>query len=470
MIIKPDRGSQGRGIHLIQDFEDFDSDSNSAVAQAYLVPYVMNGKKFDLRIYVLVTSCDPLRAYIFRDGMVRFCTENYEQPRAKNLDNDYAHLTNFSLNKKNKLFAISENKRSLSVVFAELAELGIDVEKVREEIHRIVRLTLIAGQPVIASSYHTGICTHDGKSRCFEILGFDILLDSSAKPWLLEVNCMPSLAASSEFDSHLKTRVLDGVLKIIDLDGSFKTKVVRRFKEIRTQKSPPVTVVFDPERESEIAKATEWLQLLPATGHSDIADICEKALAAVRDFGPPRRVPPADVQAQAQAPEAEAEPRRPPRRRSVDAAAKPKITKPPTVSVPRAKVVPKQAVPQNRVTRGVVLANEARTVRLNAFAMRGPSVGKSVEIFRVFPPAGNSLAILVHEERDRIAAAGKQAQAAFNLGLARRIRALFTDGTVPVYRAKSPKGGPGRGIIGGSINECVDEPVAVKALKVLVIR
>jgi tubulin polyglutamylase TTLL6/13 len=90
-------------------------------------------------------------------------------------------------------------------------------------------LTLIAVQPTIASSYHTGIQTNDGCSRCFEILGFDVLIDADARPWLLEVNCMPSLAAFSQFDNELKTRVIMGVLKIIDLRASFRDLVIQHF-------------------------------------------------------------------------------------------------------------------------------------------------------------------------------------------------------------------------------------------------
>jgi tubulin polyglutamylase TTLL6/13 len=426
IILKPDRGSQGRGIQLIQDYDDLDDFSDSAVAQVYLVPFLLHGKKFDLRIYVLVTSCDPLRAYIFQDGMVRFCTEDYQNPRSKNLDNDYAHLTNFSLNKKNASFDVSESKKSLKVVFGELAELGIDTEKVTAGIHRIVRLTLIAGQPSIASSYHTGIFTNDGKSRCFEILGFDILLDSDAKPWLLEVNCMPSLAAYSEFDNDLKTRVISGALTIVDLNGSFKARVIRRFRDTRAQKPERSDPLFNPERESEIARNTEYHQLLPVVDDPEMADLCERALVSVRDFGLPKRGQSPRIQ--------EPEPRKATKRRAAKIV-DPK--KPPpkstTVSVPKQAIVQKPPTLLNRVPRGVLLANEARQVRLNALSKKAPFGDLTPLIFRVFPPAHNSCTISEAEERERITAARRHAYEFMSSSLRCDIRALMPDGKHVVF-------------------------------------
>jgi len=46
------------------------------------------------------------------------------------------------------------------------------------------------------------------KQTCFEIYGFDILIDSSFKPWLLEVNVSPSLSSSSPMDKFIKTLLL----------------------------------------------------------------------------------------------------------------------------------------------------------------------------------------------------------------------------------------------------------------------
>ncbi|OON20513.1 hypothetical protein X801_03607, partial [Opisthorchis viverrini] len=55
--------------------------------------------------------------------------------------------------------------------------------------------------------------------RCFELYGYDILIDNELKPWLLEINASPSLTASSKEDYILKCNLLDDMLDVVDLEG-----------------------------------------------------------------------------------------------------------------------------------------------------------------------------------------------------------------------------------------------------------
>lgn len=76
------------------------------IVQRYLArPYLIDGRKFDLRIYVLVSGVDPLRVYIHDEGLTRISTAKYT---LKNLSNNFAHLTNYSINKNAPNFKAAE--------------------------------------------------------------------------------------------------------------------------------------------------------------------------------------------------------------------------------------------------------------------------------------------------------------------------------------------------------------------------
>ena len=71
-------------------------------------PLLIDGLKFDLRIYVALMSINPLRIYMYEEGLTRFATTPYEAPKndaSNNLNNlagKFTHLTNYSINKFNK--------------------------------------------------------------------------------------------------------------------------------------------------------------------------------------------------------------------------------------------------------------------------------------------------------------------------------------------------------------------------------
>lgn len=74
-IIKPESNCQGRGIFLTRNC-DWIITGEHYVAQKYLhKPYLIDELKFDLRIYVLITCMQPLRCYVYKEGLARFATE-----------------------------------------------------------------------------------------------------------------------------------------------------------------------------------------------------------------------------------------------------------------------------------------------------------------------------------------------------------------------------------------------------------
>ena len=108
-------------------------------------PFLIDGLKFDFRLYVLVTSCDPLRIFLYNDGLARFATDKYKNPSKSNYKNMFMHLTNYSINKNSKKFKIYppeherklgeiSHKRSVSEIYKFLDIEGYDVHRLKRDI------------------------------------------------------------------------------------------------------------------------------------------------------------------------------------------------------------------------------------------------------------------------------------------------------------------------------------------------
>ena len=72
--------------------------------------HLINGKKYDLRLYVLIPCLKPLRIYFYKEGLVRIASEKYSL-NLSIIENKYIHLTNVDINRYNKNF-IKPNKTS----------------------------------------------------------------------------------------------------------------------------------------------------------------------------------------------------------------------------------------------------------------------------------------------------------------------------------------------------------------------
>lgn len=87
----------------MDNIDDIPQDDSFIVSKYIHNPLLINGLKFDLRVYVLVTSIVPLRIYVYKEGLTRFATEKYTN-NIKDINNKFSHLTNYSINKMNRNF------------------------------------------------------------------------------------------------------------------------------------------------------------------------------------------------------------------------------------------------------------------------------------------------------------------------------------------------------------------------------
>ena len=219
-IVKPSNSSRGRGIHIIDDINDLNVDELSIISRYVTNPLLINGYKFDLRIYVVVTCYEPLRLYVYKEGLARFASETYTAKFNKN--NKYMHLTNYSVNKRNENFVQNETsehddfgfKWSLSAFCKHLETVGINMSLLWSRIFDVIIKTIACGENYVVQAQKKNQM-HRG--NCFEVFGFDILLDSDLKPWLVEVNLSPSLSSDSPLDHTIKSTLLVDTFNMIQL-------------------------------------------------------------------------------------------------------------------------------------------------------------------------------------------------------------------------------------------------------------
>ncbi|XP_071959133.1 probable tubulin polyglutamylase TTLL9 isoform X2 [Antedon mediterranea] len=226
-IMKPIAKSQGKGIFLFRKLKDITDWKKSDVyrtrddkvddkepPETYIVsryierPYLIGGRKFDIRIYVLVTSYVPLKAWLYRSGFARFSNTRFS---LESIDDTYVHLTNVAVQKtapdydpeKGCKWSMQQLRQYLT------ARYGIEaVEKMFLLMNDIFILSLQSVKKVMINDKH-----------CFEMYGYDVLLDVDLKPWLIEINASPSLTASNQQDYELKYGLLEDVICIVDQEN-----------------------------------------------------------------------------------------------------------------------------------------------------------------------------------------------------------------------------------------------------------
>lgn len=233
MIIKPDNGSNGVGIFLVRNLRQLSSleTNRKYIFQEYIEnPFLIDGYKFDFRVYTLITCCDPLRIYTHKSGLVRFATAKYERPTTGNLNNRFMHLTNYSVNKNSTNYidnAESGSKRKISAVNHWLDSNGYNVKEIWARIEDVIVKSILSAQPMLKERYNAVFHRHYHATACFQLLGFDILLDEHLNPYVLEINHSPSFYTDTDIDVEIKQEVLHDTFTLCHLNSTIRLKVLQ---------------------------------------------------------------------------------------------------------------------------------------------------------------------------------------------------------------------------------------------------
>eukprot|EP01116_Phalansterium_solitarium_P016815 TRINITY_DN398_c0_g1_i1.p2 TRINITY_DN398_c0_g1~~TRINITY_DN398_c0_g1_i1.p2 ORF type:complete len:314 (-),score=90.33 TRINITY_DN398_c0_g1_i1:359-1300(-) len=196
--------------------------------------FLINGYKSTLRVYPLITSFDPLRVYLNRDGIAKFSTKKFSTDlEAHSSANLNMHITNQAINSIMQGYGVSEDPSETLSGFRwsiylgwrkYLIEHGQDPESIWTKIKDVVVKAMIAVEPaVVNASAHLG---YERLRGAFQLLGTDVDLDSTLHPWLIESNVNPTLHSKVPFERVHKLEMISSLFNIIGFT-KFDRKTVR---------------------------------------------------------------------------------------------------------------------------------------------------------------------------------------------------------------------------------------------------
>ncbi|XP_055839071.1 tubulin monoglutamylase TTLL4 isoform X2 [Episyrphus balteatus] len=214
-IVKPPASARGTGISVVNKWSQIPKDKPVVVQKYIEKPLLINENKFDLRLYVLVTSINPLRIYMYKNGLARFASVKYSSD-LESLNDRCMHLTNYSINKLSENYAKNEDinacqghKWTLQSLWSYLEKRKVDTKRLWATLRNLAIKSLISGEGCLNRMYRQNV---NSRYNCYELFGFDVLLDEDLVPWLLEINISPSLHSELPLDLHVKGPLIQSVL------------------------------------------------------------------------------------------------------------------------------------------------------------------------------------------------------------------------------------------------------------------
>lgn len=188
------------------------------LAQHYVAdPLLIDGCKFGIRLWLLITGVEPFTAYIHNHGLVLFSTDSFDMDSLSDQEGTAGkgHITNYAQNVNGTVWNLTMLKKHLG-----------------GETYRSLWAKMVRNAAHVACAALNEVREENSKQSVppngtFELLGLDYLVDSNHHPWLLEVNGTPSLAVShhdpavEQLIHEAKGSMVTDMFSILDVQHRF---------------------------------------------------------------------------------------------------------------------------------------------------------------------------------------------------------------------------------------------------------
>lgn len=225
-IVKPVHGFSGKGIYIMDKHDPLPQASGAGsrsssgaefIVQRYLRPYLADGSKFDFRVYCLLLT-DPLRIYMFRNGIVRLAAAPYRHEKSS-IGDKCMHITNTGYQRPHCPGYVGNHHRE-EREFSHLWSVRKLVRHMRERLGRGEEdswrdLGFLVARSVLANDEHLLNATRRGGHPQFQFFGPDFTLDSGGRPWVIEINAFPTTTQCCPLDTSIKLRALVDMWRIV---------------------------------------------------------------------------------------------------------------------------------------------------------------------------------------------------------------------------------------------------------------
>ena len=187
---------------------------NDIIVQKYLDnPLLYQKRKFDIRCFVLLDS--NLNVYFCKEGHLKGCSEYYNLENT----NKFIHITNYSFQKNSSNFEKFEIGNEISYndfkKFMKKENIPLQkFDKMIEHMKFLIQLSLKAVSKKLIKI---------NPVLCFQLFGYDFIVDKEFRPWILEINDNPGLGISSPVIEKIVPRMLDDAFRLT-IDVVFNTK------------------------------------------------------------------------------------------------------------------------------------------------------------------------------------------------------------------------------------------------------